>query len=113
MTTPRFPNTFYEPPHFMPSSRCLQPFAKWIRTKAKSVATINSVLQLDGNVHVFVIVMDGQRSNVPILSDDEGLHLKKWVNNGGRLFAFIGHQAEKSPGYTKVDIIAALKAMMP
>jgi len=79
-----------------------QPFAQWIRTKAATVATINSVLQLDGNVHVFVIVMDGQRSKVPILSDEEGIHLKRWVNNGGRLFAFVGHEAEKSPGYTKV-----------
>ena len=46
--------------------------------------------------------MDGQRSKVPILSDEEGAFLKRWVNNGGRLFAFVGHEAEKSPGYTKV-----------
>jgi len=77
-------------------------FAPWIRSKAKTVTTINSVLELNGNVHVFIIAMDGQRSKVPILSDEEGAYLKRWVNNGGRLFAFIGHEAEKSPGYTKV-----------
>jgi hypothetical protein len=95
------------------SSHCLQPFAQWIRSKAKTVATINSVLQLDGNVHVFVIIMDGQRSRVPILSDEEGLHLKRWVNNGGRLFAFVGHEAEKSPGYSKVSMSAAVHRSLP
>jgi hypothetical protein len=84
------------------TSRYVQPFAQWIRSKAKTVATINSVFELNGNVHVFVIVMDGQRSKVPILSDEEGAFLKRWVNNGGRLFAFVGHEAEKSPGYTTV-----------
>ncbi len=69
------------------------------------------MLQLDGNVHVFVIVMDGQRSKVPILSDEEGIHLKRWVNNGGRLFAFVGHEAETSLGYTKVSPHTAYTAL--
>jgi len=51
------------------------------------------MLQLIGVVQLSIIVMDGQRSQVPIISGEEVAFLQRWVNNGGRFFAFVGHEA--------------------